>query len=244
MESLGENPTAIPALLRAMAELHARLHQVPAAAAPGAAAPPPLAELDRALAATADAGAGPGAAADAVAGAGAVARTGAGAERFAAERAWLHENAPPAGPPVVCHGDVQPSSVRLDGGDVASAQLVDWSHARVGEAEYDVALTLLMFWSAPYLAEGIGQRKMLKTVRDMITDGYRSAYESSPGSGPLDDRRLRYWGAFHALAWSVRLAAAEAAGGPADPWDPVALVQHVGSYRKDLGRRFARLTRG
>jgi hypothetical protein len=101
-----------------------------------------------------------------------------------------------------------------------------------------------MFWSAPYLAEGIGQRKMLKTVRDMITDGYRSAYESSPGSGPLDDRRLRYWGAFHALAWSVRLAAAEAAGGPADPWDPVALVQHVGSYRKDLGRRFARLTRG
>jgi Phosphotransferase enzyme family len=220
MESLGRNPIAIPQLLRAMAEAHARLHQVPVDGAPAAAAgEEPLAALDRDLDAT-------GLAAD-----------------FAPERAWLDGHAPPAGSPAVCHGDLQPAAMRLDGVDTTTSMLVNWSAALVADAEYDVALTLLMFWSAPYLAEGLGQRKMLKTVRDMITDGYRAAYEGAAGSGPLDEDRLRYWGAFHALRWSVALAVADRRGAPADAWDPVGLVQHGAAYRKDLGRRFARLTR-
>jgi Phosphotransferase enzyme family len=220
MESLGLNPIAIPQLLRAMAEAHARLHQVPVEGAPPAVAgDEPLAALDRVLDAT-----------------------GLAAE-FAPERAWLDDHAPPPGPPAVCHGDLQPAAMRLDGDDTTTAMLVNWSAALVADTEYDVALTLLMFWSAPYLAEGMGQRKMLKTVRDMITDGYRAAYEGAGGSGPLDEDRLRYWGAFHALRWSVALAAADRRGGPVDAWDPVGLVQHGASYRKDLGRRFARLTR-
>jgi hypothetical protein len=218
MEALGRNPAAIPQLLRAMAEVHAGVHALPLEGAPGSAVAP-LDELDRHLDA-----AGP-------------------ALGLRAERDWLDRHAPEETAPVVCHGDVQPSSLRLEAEDPSSAVLVNWSRARVADAEYDIALTLLMFWSAPYLAEGIGQRKMLKTVRDMITDGYRAAYEASPGRGPLDEGRLRYWGAFHALTWSARLSAADAAGGPASPWDPVALVQHTASYRKDLARRFARLTR-
>lgn len=221
MESLGLNPMAIPQLLRAMAEAHARLHQVPVEGAPPAAAgEEPLAALDGVLDAT-----------------------GLAAE-FAPERGWLDGHGPPAGPPAVCHGDLQPAAMRLDGDETTTAMFVNWSAALVADAEYDVALTLGMFWSAPYLAEGMGQRKMLKTVRDMITDGYRAAYEGAAGSGPLDEDRLRFWGAFHALRWSVALALAERRGGPADPWDPVGLVQHGASYRKDLARRFARLTRG
>ena len=165
------------------------------------------------------------------------------APEFAAERAWLHRQARPSGPATVCHGDLQPAAVRLDGDDATTAMLVNWSAALVADAEYDLALTLLMLWSAPYLAEGMGQRKMLKTVRDMITDGYRAAYEGTEGAAPLDEDRLRYWGAFHALRWSVALAAAERADGPLDPGDPVGLVHHRASYRKDLARRFARLTR-
>lgn len=218
MEALGQNPTAIPQLLRAMAEVHAQVHALPLAGAPGT-PEAPLDELDGHLDAAGS------------------------AVGLRAERDWLERHAPEEPAPVVCHGDVQPSSLRLETEDPASAVLVNWSRARVADAEYDIALTLLMFWSTPYLAEGIGQRKMLKTVRDMITDGYRAAYEASPGRGPLDEGRLRYWGAFHALTWSARLAAAEAADGPASPWDPVALVQHTASYRKDLARRFARLTR-
>ncbi|MBN2623637.1 MAG: phosphotransferase [Acidimicrobiales bacterium] len=221
MEQFGQNPTAIPVLLRWMAEVHARVHGLPAEAAPPGLASAPLDHLDQLLA-----------------------RTGLHG-RFAEERAWLDAHAPPpAARPVVCHGDMQPASVRLEPDEPDRAQVVNWSAARVADAEYDVAVTLLMFWSVPYLAEGIGQRKMLKTLRDAITDGYRAAYEAVPGRRPLHDERLRYWGAFHALTWSVRLAAADAAGGPADPWDPVALVRHVASYRKDLGRRFARLARG
>lgn len=223
LERLGERPIAIPDLLRAMAGLHARVHGVPVAGAPrspdadGAAGP--LAALDRAL------------------------RAAGLADRFAAERAWLGAHVPEPGAPVVCHGDLQPASVRLDGGDPASAQVVNWSRARVADAEYDLALTLLVFWSVPYLAESMGQRKLLKTVRDMLTDGYQTAYEAARGVA-LDEGRLRYWGAYHAVDWSVRLATAEAAGGPADPWDPVALVHHPGPYRRDLARRVARLTRG
>lgn len=220
MEALGESPLHIPQLLRGMAELHARVHALPVEGAPPAPAATPLDALDAALAA-------------------------AGLhDRFAAEREWLGTHRPPRSRLVVCHGDVQPASLRLDPDDPASGCVVNWSQARVGDAADDLALTLLMFWSAPYLAEGIGQRKMLKTVRDMITDGYRAAYEEATGSGPVPDESLRYWGAYHALAWSVRLAAAEVAGGPADVWDPVGLVQHVASYRRDLARRFARLTRG
>jgi aminoglycoside phosphotransferase (APT) family kinase protein len=224
VDVLGENPMAIPDLLRGMAALHARLRHVPVSAAPAgtpsAAMDPPLAVLDRALAAAGV------------------------ADRFAAERAWLDAQAPDPGPPVLCHGDFQPASVRVPEGDPAGAVAVDWSSARLADPEYDLALTFLMFWSVPYLAAGIAQRKVLKGVREMITDGYRAAYESTPPAGPLDDDRLRYWGAYHALGWAARLAAAEARGRPADPWDPVVLVHHPASYRKDLARRLARLTRG
>jgi aminoglycoside phosphotransferase (APT) family kinase protein len=224
VEVLGENPMAIPDLLRGMAALHAGLRRVPVSAAPaGAPSPtvdPPLAVLDRALAAAGV------------------------ANRFVAERAWLDAHTPEPGPPVVCHGDFQPASVRLAAGDPAAAVAVDWSSARLADPEYDLALTALMFWSVPYLAEGIAQRKVLKGVREMLIDGYRASYEATPPAGPLDDGRLRYWGAYHALAWAARLAAAEARGGPADPWDPVVLVHHPASYRKDLARRLARLTRG
>ena len=170
LERLGEHPIAIPDLLRAMAGLHARVHGVPVAGAPRSpdrdGAPGPLAALDRALGASAGL-----------------------ADRFSAERAWLGAHVPEPGAPVVCHGDLQPASVRLDGGDPASAQVVNWSRARVADAEYDLALTLLVFWSVPYLAEGMGQRKLLKTVRDMLTAGYRTAYETARGVAP-DEGRL------------------------------------------------------
>jgi aminoglycoside phosphotransferase (APT) family kinase protein len=224
VEVLGESPLAIPDLLRAMAGVHARLRSVPVAAAPpgtpGPGSDGPLAALDAALG---DARAG---------------------DRFSSERAWLEGHVPPPGPPVVCHGDFQPAVVRLDAADLDKAVVVDWSSARIADPEHDLALTCLMFWSVPYLAEGLAQRKMLKTVRDMIVNGYRAAYEATPPAGPLDGTRLRWWGVYHGLTWAVRLAAAEVRGGtPADPWDPVALVHHPTAYRRDLGRRLTRLTR-
>ncbi|HKE75651.1 MAG TPA: aminoglycoside phosphotransferase family protein [Acidimicrobiales bacterium] len=219
VEVLGENPLVIPELLRSMAAVHARLRAIPTSAAPpgtpSATVEPPLDVLDARLAARGL------------------------AERFGAERSWLAAHEPPPAPPAVCHGDFQPAVVRLDASDVGAAVVVDWSSARLADPEYDLALTTLMFWSVPYLADGIAQRKMLKTVREMIVDGYRAAYEAA--AGPLDPDRLRYWGAYHALGWAARLAAAERDGPPADPWDPMHLVHHAAAYRKDLARRLGRL---
>ena len=55
-----------------------------------------------------------------------LAATGLAAD-FAAERAWLAGHAPPAGSPAVCHGDLQPAAMRLDGDDTTTTMLVNWS---------------------------------------------------------------------------------------------------------------------
>ena len=158
---------------------------------------------------------------------------------FAAELESLRSDERGGGPHVVCHGGFQLSAVRLDPGDPAGALVANWSNARLAEREYDVAQTLLTFWSLPYLAAGRARRRALRAVRDALIEGYRSAYESC---SPLDPDRMRYWEAFHALAWSARMAADD--GAPAaDPWDPTAVISFRESYRKDLTRRFVGLTR-
>jgi aminoglycoside phosphotransferase (APT) family kinase protein len=222
IERMGENFTHIPQLIALMGEVQARLHGLPTAGAPPDAGLGPLDDLAARVAAAPD-----------------------GGDTLAAALGWLTAHDRPGARRVVCHGDFQPSAVRLAGDDLAGAVVVNWSAARLAEPECDVALTQLMFWSAPYLAPGRAQRAMLKSVRDMLVDGYRSAYEAHAG---LDETRMRWWAAFHALAWSVRLTAAGSGGGPGgsaaipDPWDPVALVEHPDGYRKDLARRLAELT--
>ena len=179
-----------------MAEAHAALHRVPTEGAPSGGAPDPLAALDETLA---DAGI---------------------ASDFAAERAWLDAEAPAPGPTVVCHGDLQPAAMRLEGDDPSTALLVNWSSALVAEAEYDVALTNLMFWSVPYLADGMGQRKMLKTVREVIIDGYRAAYEGADGTAPLEPDRLRLLGRVPRAALVGGDGGGRAAGRPRRPVGP------------------------
>jgi aminoglycoside phosphotransferase len=216
LQCMATNFALIPDLVSLLGELHASVHAVPADTAAVAAAsvtsPFEELELDAALASTPE------------------------GEGIASQIERLRGSARGGGAPVVCHGDFQPSAVRVDPGDLGGAVVTNWSSARLAEREYDVALTILMFWSAPYLAPGRGQRKMLKTVREMLIEGYRAAYERR---APLDGERLRYWGAFHALAWQARLAAP--APDHPDPWDPAALVTFPDAYRRDLARRVARL---
>jgi Phosphotransferase enzyme family len=217
IECMAANVGRIPELVTLLGELHARIHALPAGGVPAGGVPAvptasPLDDLDRTLASV------------------------PGGDRFAPQLDVLRRGAGD-GTHVVCHGDFQPSAVRVDPGDVAGAVVTNWSSARLAEREYDVALTILMFWSAPYLAPGRGQRKLLKTVREMLIDGYRAAYERH---ATLSDERLRHWGAFHALAWQVRMAAPPPAH--PDPWDPTGLVSFPDGYRRDLARRVSRLT--
>ena len=218
IECMGAGFTARPGLVALMGELHARMHEVPLDAAPEAPDAGPLEELADQLVAS-----------------------GMRGGQFAAELDGLRAGERGRGPgaEVVCHGGYQPAVVRLDPEDAASAVVANWSGARLGEREYDVAATILLLWSVPYMATGRGRRRALTGLRDALIDRYRSGYEAL---APLDDERLRFWGAFHALSWAARMAAAD--GAPADPWDPTRLVTFRDSYRKDLTRRFTRLARG
>jgi hypothetical protein len=219
LECMGYDREQVPRFVALMGELHARLHELPVGSAP----------------APEGAGAGP---LDDLAGL--LAASGIAGGHFAAELETLRPYERGGGPPVVCHCGFQLTAIRLDPDDVASALVANWSAARLGEREYDVAQTLLTFWSLPYLAAGRARRQALRTVRDALVEGYRSAYERH---APLDHDRLRYWEAFHALSWSARMAAAD--GTPAsDPWNPAAAISFRESYRKDLTRHFVELTRG
>ena len=192
----GAAPDGDPAAAAGHGRGACRAAPVPTEGAPSGGAPDPLAALDETLA---DAGI---------------------ATDFAAERAWLDAHAPAPGPTVVCHGDLQPAAMRLEGDDPSTALLVNWSSALVAEAEYDVALTNLMFWSVPYLADGMGQRKMLKTVREVIIDGYRAAYEGADGTAPLEPDRLRLLGRVPRAALVGGDGRGRAAGRPGRPVGP------------------------
>jgi hypothetical protein len=216
LECVEHDRVRAPRFVTLMGDLHARLHALPVDGAPEGASPGPLDDLAALLAAS-----------------------GIADGHFAAELEMLRPHESGGGPPVVCHGGFQLSSVRLDPADPAGALVANWSAARLAEREYDVAQTLLTFWSLPYLAAGRARRRALRQVRDALIASYRSAYESR---APLDPDRMRYWEAFHALAWSARMAADDGAPAP-DPWDPTAVISFRESYRKDLTRRFVGLTR-
>ncbi len=53
---------------------------------------------------------------------------------------WLHEQRPaPAAPPVICHGDLHPQNILVQGGRVSG--VLDWPNAVIADAAFDVAST-------------------------------------------------------------------------------------------------------
>ena len=99
------------------------------------------------------------------------------------QREWLDANRPLPGVPAVCHGEFNPAHVVRDGDDGPGVP-VNWTAATVAEAEYDVAATLVGFWSTALYGNAV-QRRMLKTVRDpLATTTY-----PLPGGGGHGARR-------------------------------------------------------
>jgi Phosphotransferase enzyme family len=162
------------------------------------------------------------------------------APTVARQRAWLHGERRPAGRRVVCHGDLTPVHVLRDG-DVAPGVPVNWTAATVAEPEHDVAATLVGFWSSALYGNAV-QRRLLRLAREPLATAYLSAYrEVAPW--PLEDRRLRFWQAFHLH----RLAAAidrRLRHGPAGPWDPAAHVATPTRSLQEIDRRFREVIAG
>jgi hypothetical protein len=202
---------ALPRLLGDVARLHARLHQLPLPD-PGDAP---------------DAPGEPGLDGDA-------------APAVVRQREWLDAHRPEAGAAVVCNREFNPAHIVRDG-DEGPGVPVNWTAATRAEPEFDVAATLVGFWSVAIYGNAV-QRRALKMVRDPLATTYLSRYRDA-AARPLDDGRLGYWRAHHLH----RLAAAidrRLRRGATGPWDTSAHVAIPTRALRDVDREFRQAAGG
>ncbi|HEV7758836.1 MAG TPA: phosphotransferase [Acidimicrobiales bacterium] len=152
------------------------------------------------------------------------------------ELTWLDKFRPGEAAAVLCHGELNPVHVYVEGSDTATAVPVNWTRARLAPRTFDVAATLTAFWTSPLYVDGTVQRTALKMIRDSLMSAYVKAYtEASPE--PLDDEALRYWQAFH-LGWLATDLARRIHDQPVGPWDPATAVPKPADALQDLRQRF------
>ena len=100
---------------------------------------------------------------------------------------------------VLCHGDFHPLNILID--ESGTANVLDWSDASLGDRHFDVARSVLIFWIAPIIAESTLERVALRAARGYLQWQYLRSYRRLY---PIDDQRLGYWKALHALvAWQL-----------------------------------------
>ena len=122
---------------------------------------------------------------------------------------WFHEHQGlvESEEPAFCHGDFHPLNVLIDGRDQVT--VIDWSDAGPGDRHSDVARTMAVFWLAPPLCRSALERTVLGLLRRYVVPAYLRRYERHFS---LDERRLRYWQAFHALRAWVQIETVKVAG--------------------------------
>jgi aminoglycoside phosphotransferase (APT) family kinase protein len=167
-------------------------------------------------------------------------------DRYPAEWAWLDEHVPATATPVLAHGGYQPLAVfgpppdawPDHGGPGKGLTVVNWCAAVLAEPEYDMAFTLVAFWSAPFFAPNRSERTAIKMIRNTLLNTYKQGYTARRD---VDPDRLRFWQAFHALRGLARLAGAyDADGSPFAASDRGAVPVELGP---ELHRHFRQLTR-
>lgn len=108
---------------------------------------------------------------------------------------WLRRNRPrPAEPPCVLHLDFHPANVMVNGADCTG--VLDWPESDVGDRHADVATTLTLIRTAPVEFGRPWQRLTALPGRGMLDRRYRRAYARLL---PLDAVRLSYYLAWAAL---------------------------------------------
>ncbi|HWE69675.1 MAG TPA: hypothetical protein VG205_04900 [Acidimicrobiales bacterium] len=165
-------------------------------------------------------------------------------DRFPGERNWLDEHLPAPAVAGLCHGGYQPMCVfgpppaawADHGGAGKGLTVANWSGAVLAPPEFDVAFTLVAFWSAPFFAKNRAERAAIKMIRNTLLNTYTLGY-----TGELDPDRVRFWRAFHAARGLARLGGGyDAAGSPFGPLDRGPLPDELGP---ELQRHFRQITR-
>jgi len=101
---------------------------------------------------------------------------------------------------VVCHGDLHPLNVMVDG---AGASVIDWTDAGLGQREADVSRTALLFHVAAIAASNQLERRVLSVAGPRMARRHLATYRKSAA---LDDTRMRRWEALHALHGWAQIA--------------------------------------
>jgi aminoglycoside phosphotransferase (APT) family kinase protein len=126
--------------------------------------------------------------------------------------AWLARNLPsPAQPEVICHGDFHPLNIVVDGDRLSG--VVDWAKAIVAEPAYDVAGTrTLMRFGNMGLRPPV--RWLVDLARVLPVQRYTRTYRKLR---PLDERNMPYFVGVRLL--SALAFAGETRPEPNNPWN-------------------------
>src|SRR5207245_11638205 len=86
----------------------------------------------------------------------------AGATGFVAARRWLVENQPTDRPTnVICHGDLHPGNILVDG-DLRVTAVLDWTVATLAEPALELGFTTMAFslvpLEGPSVVQGLARR--------------------------------------------------------------------------------------
>jgi aminoglycoside phosphotransferase (APT) family kinase protein len=91
---------------------------------------------------------------------------------------WLIDHPPLPAPDVICHGDLHPFNLLIDGDQIT---VLDWSAALVGPRAHDVAFTSLLL-AEPPLAVPRGLRPAVRLLGRRMASRFIRAYQHHTGA--------------------------------------------------------------
>jgi aminoglycoside phosphotransferase (APT) family kinase protein len=186
LQAITGKPWRARGLLRSMAELHVRLHQLQVAGCP----------LDR----------------ERPLGEVVLSNAGSIIDEFGVTHmeegfAWLEamKGLVLEEVPVLCHNDFHPLNILLES-DGHTMAVIDWPDAGLGDRHCDVARTVAIMWFAQIAATSAIERFVLKAARGFLRGSYFNRYQELL---PVDRRRLDYWETMHTFVGWAQLEAVE-----------------------------------
>jgi aminoglycoside phosphotransferase (APT) family kinase protein len=143
----------------------------------------------------------------------------AGLHGLIASMRWLREHRPrPAAPPVICHGDLHPQNVLVEGRRVTG--VLDWPNTVIADAAFDVASTRNILRFVPPTLVSLPRllRWLASVGQPLLAARYLRGYRSQQA---LDADRLAYYEVAAAMRALVRAGERRARAGSDPP--PTAL---------------------
>jgi aminoglycoside phosphotransferase (APT) family kinase protein len=122
---------------------------------------------------------------------------------------WLERNRPSSDGRVLCHGDLHPFNLLVDGDRWA---VIDWTAARIADPAFDVAFTTLMLTNPPMVTPA-PLRPVVRGIGWLLGRRFRAAYGRA-----ISDESLRWFSVLHAVRILVEVEAWGGVDRAGHPW--------------------------